>query len=72
MKGSGEWGIKTSQTGWYGCLPESTAFKVGAVSYMADSYTADSGSSCNLMITGESLTSGMWLDLEWLRVYEVK
>ena len=72
VKGSGEWGIKTSQTGWYGCLPESTAFKVGAVSYEAVSYTADSGSSCSLMITGKSLTSGMWLDLEWLRIYEVK
>ena len=72
VKGSGEWGIQTSQTGWYGCLPESTAFKVGAVSYTAGSYTADSGSSCNLMITGKSLTSGMWLDLEWLRIYEVK
>lgn len=67
VKGFGEWGIQTSQTGWYGCLPESTDFKVGAVSY-----TAGSGSSCNLMITGESLTSGMWLDLEWLRIYEVK
>lgn len=72
VKGSGEWGIQTSQTGWYGCLPESTAFKVGAVSYTAGSYTTESGSSCNLMITGESLTSGMWLDLEWLRIYEVK
>ena len=72
VKGSGEWGIQTSQTGWYGCLPESTDFKVGAVSYKAGSYTAESGSSCNLMITGESLTSGMWLDLEWLRIYQVK
>ena len=67
VKGSGEWGIQTSQTGWYGCLPESTDFKVGAVSYMAES-----GSPCSLMITGESLTSGMWLDLAWLRIYEVK
>ena len=72
VKGSGEWGIQTSQTGWYGCLPESTDFKVGAVSYTAGSYTAGSGSSCNLMITGKSLTSGMWLDLAWLRIYEVK
>ena len=72
VKGSGEWGIQTSQTGWYGCLPESTDFKVGAVSYKAESYKAESGSSCSLMITGESLTSGMWLDLEWLRIYEVK
>lgn len=67
VKGTGEWGVQTSQTGWYGCLPESSAYKIGAVTY-----EAGSSSSCSLWITGQDLTSGMWLELEWLRIYKVQ
>jgi hypothetical protein len=67
VKGNGQWGIQTSQTGWYPCVPMSDQFSTGLVTYQAGS-----AQSCRVMLYAVDKTSGMWLELESLRIYEVK
>ncbi|MBP3475896.1 MAG: Ig-like domain-containing protein [Lachnospiraceae bacterium] len=67
VKGSGQWGIKTDQTGWYPCVPMSDKFSTGIVTYKASA-----GTNCRLMLYAVDVTEGMWLEVEGVRIYEVR
>lgn len=67
VKGTGQWGIKTNQTGWYPCVPMEDWFSTGIVTYKASA-----ASSCQLMLYAVDKTSGMWLEVDSVKIYEVR
>ncbi len=67
IRGSGQWGIKTDQTGWYPCVPMSDQFGMGIVTYQAGS-----AASCNLMLYAVDRTNGMYLEVDSIKIYEVR
>lgn len=67
VKGSGQWGIKTDQTGWYPCVPMSDKFSTGIVTYKAGS-----AKSCRLMLYAVDRTKGMRLEIDSVKIYEVR
>jgi hypothetical protein len=69
VKGSGVWGVKTSQTSGYPCLPASDCFTTGIVTYKAG---ASKANPCLLTLYAENKTNGMWLEIESIKIYKVK
>lgn len=67
VKGSGQWGIKTDQTGWYPCVPMSDKFSTGIVTYRAGD-----ANICRLMLYAVDKTKNMYLDVDSVKIYEVK
>lgn len=67
IRGSGQWGIKTDQTGWYPCVPMSDQFGMGIVTYQAGS-----AASCNLMLYAVDRTNGMYLEVDSIKIYKVR
>ena len=67
VKGSGQWGIKTDQTGWYPCVPMSDKYSTGIVTY-----EAGSGESCKLYLYAVDKTNGMELMVDYIEIYEVR
>lgn len=67
VKGSGQWGIKTDQTGWYPCVPMSDKFSTGIVTYKAGS-----ANSCRLMLYAVDKTKGMYLEIDSIKIYKVR
>ena len=67
MKGSGQWGIKTSQTCWYPCAPVSDKFSTGITTY-----TADSAKSCKLILYAVDKTKDMYLEIDSIKIYKVR
>lgn len=67
VRGSGQWGIKTDQTGWYPCVPMSDKYATGIVTY-----TAGSGKDTRLMLYAVDKTDGMYLAIDEIRIYEVR
>ena len=67
VKGSGQWGIKTSQTGWYPCLPMQDKYSTGIVTY-----EADSAESCRLMLYAVDRINGMELKIDSIKIYKVR
>lgn len=66
VKGSGQWGIKTNQTGWYPCVPMSDKFSMGTVTYQAGGAT-----SCILMLYAVDMTKDMYLEIDDVKIYKV-
>ena len=66
IRGNGLWGIKTNQTGWYPIVT-TESFSTGIVTY-----DAGSASSCNLMIYAIDKTKDMYLEIENIRIIEVR
>lgn len=67
VKGTGQWGIKTNQTGWYPCLPMEDQYATGVVTYKANA--ADAG---RLMLYAVDYTNGMYLDVDSIKIYKVR
>lgn len=67
VKGRGQWGIKTNQTGWYPCVPMSDKFSVGIVTYQAGK-----AQSCTLMLYAVDRTEDMYLEIDSIKIYKVK
>lgn len=67
IKGTGQWGFRTDQTGWYPIAPESDQYATGAVEYKADS-----SSVCRLFFYALDYAKDTVLDIEWIKIYEVK
>ncbi len=67
VKGSGQWGIKTNQTGWYPSVPRSDRFSTGFTTY-----TAGSAKSCRLMLYAVDMTEDMYLEIESIKIYKVR
>ena len=67
VRGTGQWGIKTNQTGWYPIAPSKDEFATGMVTYRANS-----AKSCNLMLYAVDKINGMWLEVESVKIYEVR
>lgn len=67
VKGSGQWGIKTNQTGWYPCAPMSDQFSTGVTTY-----TASSANTCNLMVYAVDKMKDMYLEIASIKIYKVK
>ena len=67
VRGSGQWGIKTDQTGWYPCVPMSDKYATGIVTY-----TAGSGKDTRLMLYAVDKTDGMYLAIDEIRIYEIR
>ena len=66
VRGTGQWGIKTDQTGWYPCVPMSDKYSTGIVTY-----TAGSGKDSRLMLYAVDKTEGMYLAVDEIRIYEI-
>lgn len=66
VKGTGQWGIKTSQTAWYPCAPMSDKFSTGVTTYKAGS-----GKSCKVMIYAVDTTKDMYIEIESIKIYKV-
>lgn len=67
VKGTGQWGIKTDQTGWYPCVPMEDKFRTGSVTYKAGS-----ARSCRLILYAVDRTKDMYLEVESIRIYKVR
>lgn len=67
VKGSGQWGIKTDQTGWYPCVPMSDKFSTGIVTYKASS-----AKSCRLMLYAVDKTKDMYMEIDSIKIYKVR
>lgn len=66
VKGDGNWGIKTSQTGWYPIVPSVDEISTGAVTYVANNANA-----CQIIIYAIDRIKDVFIDLISLRVYEI-
>ena len=67
VKGSGQWGIKTDQTGWYPCIPMSDKYSTGIVTYKAGS-----ANSCKLYLYAIDIDNGMELRIDSIKIYKVQ
>lgn len=67
VRGSGQWGIKTDQTGWYPCVPMADKFSTGIVTY-----TASQAKSCRLILYAVDMTKDMYLELDSVNIYKVR
>ena len=67
VKGSGQWGIKTDQTGWYPIVPSADEFGTGVVTY-----EAGSASLCRLILYAVDMTKGMHLEVDTIHIYKVR
>ena len=67
VKGSGQWGIKTSQTCWYPCAPMSDKFSTGITTY-----TAGSAKSCKVFLYAVDMTKNMYLEVDSITIYKVR
>ena len=67
VKGTGVWGIKTDQTGWYPCVPMADQFSTGIVTYQAGS-----AKDCKLYLYAVGTTENMYLKLDSVKIYQVK
>lgn len=67
IRGTGQWGIKTDQTGWYPCVPMEDKYATGIVTY-----TAGSGKNTRLMLYAVDKTKGMYLAVDEIRIYEIR
>lgn len=67
VRGIGQWGIKTDQTGWYPCVPMSDKFSTGIVTYEAGPAT-----SCRLMFYAVDCTDDMYLEIDSIKIYKVR
>lgn len=68
VKGSGQWGIKTNQTGWYPCVPMENTYGTGIVTYQANSRVSEG----QLMLYAVDKNAGMWLQVDSVKIYEVR
>lgn len=67
IKGSGTWGMKTSQTAWYPIVLLTEKYVTGATAYQAKA-----SSACKLFFYALDTGKDAVLDLEWIKIYEVK
>lgn len=67
IKGSGQWGIKTNQTGWYPCVATSDKFSTGVTTY-----AAGSANRCNLMVYAVDKMKDMYLEIASIKIYKVR
>ncbi len=67
VRGIGQWGIKTDQTGWYPCVPMSDKFSTGIVTYKANP-----AASCRLMFYAVDRTNDMYLEIDSIKIYKVR
>lgn len=67
MKGSGLWGIRTDQTGWYPCAPVADKYTTGYVTYQAKAKD-----NCRLLL----YATDRMADIEWnissIKVYKIE
>lgn len=66
-RGYGQWGVKTDQTTWYPCAPQSDRFATGMTFYEAK----DKGAPYRLIFFAQEMTKGMCLEIDSLKIYKV-
>lgn len=67
VKGTGFWGIKTNQTAWYPMVLMSEKYTTGFTTYNAKSAT-----SCQILFYAIDKMKDMVLEIESIKIYEVK
>lgn len=67
IKGSGFWGIKTNQTAWYPMVLTSEGYTTGYATYKAKS-----ASSCQILFYAIDKVQDMVLEIESIKIYEVR
>lgn len=67
VKGTGQWGIKTSQTSWYPSAPSADGFTTGYTTYKAGS-----AKPCKLMLYAVDTTKDMYLEIASIKIYKVR
>ena len=67
IKGSGFWGTKTNQTGWYPIVLTSERYATGFTTYKAKS-----ASSCQILFYAVDKVQDMILEIESFKIYEVR
>lgn len=66
VRGIGQWGIKTDQTGWYPCVPMSDKFSTGIVTYKADF-----AGTCRLILYAVDRANDIYLEIDSINIYKV-
>lgn len=66
VKGSGQWGFRSSQTGWYPIVPMEDKYATGIVTYQAGS-----AGSCKIYLYAVSMAKGSHLEIDSLKIYRV-
>jgi hypothetical protein len=69
VRGSGTWGIRTSQTSGYPCLPSADQYTTGIVTYQAG---AAQTTPCRIILYAQEQTADMWLEIDSIKIYKVK
>lgn len=67
IRGYGQWGIKTDQTTWYPCAPQTERFATGMTFYEA----TDNGKPYRLIFFAQEMTKGMCLEVDSVKIYKV-
>ncbi|MBQ9990940.1 MAG: Ig-like domain-containing protein [Lachnospiraceae bacterium] len=66
VKGSGQWGFDSSQTGWYPIVPMGDRYATGIVTYQAGL-----AGSCQIYLYAVSMAKGTHLEIDSLKIYKV-
>ncbi|MBR5579127.1 MAG: Ig-like domain-containing protein [Lachnospiraceae bacterium] len=66
-RGSGVWGVKTTQNGWYPCEPQNDKFTTGMTFYEV----TDKGAPYNMIFFAKDMTKGMFLEIDSIKIYKV-
>ncbi len=66
VKGNGQWGVKTDQTGWYPCVPMQDKFSTAIMTYRAGQ-----AKSCRLYLYAVDTTEDMYLEIDSIKIYKV-
>ena len=66
VKGSGQWGIKSTQTGWYPIVPSGDRYATGIVTYRAGK-----AGSCKLFLYAVDRAKGVHLEVDSIKIYKV-
>lgn len=67
VRGHGMWGVRTDQTPWYPCVPQSDSFGIGMTVYKAKDY----GEPYRLFFFADENSSEMSLEVDWVKVYKI-
>ena len=67
MRGSGLWGIRTDQTGWYPCAPMEDKYTTGYVTYQAKAKD-----SCRLLLYATDYIADVEWNISSVKIYKVK
>lgn len=67
VRGTGGWGYVSDQTGWYPCYPIADKFSTGMVSYRASA-----AEECRIIFYALDTKKGVYLDIDSIKIYEIK